>query len=54
MAVGAEAVDRDEAVVGVAGLEGEQELDLVDADRDADAVVLDVEHVEAELGPAAR
>ena len=50
VAGGAEAVDRDEAVVGVAGLEGEQQLHLVDADRHADAVVLDVEHVEAELG----
>ena len=33
VAFGAEAVDRDQPVIGVAGLEGEQELDLVDAHR---------------------
>ena len=50
VAFGAETVDRHQAVIRVAGLEGEQELDLVDAHRHADAVVLDVEDVEPELG----
>jgi hypothetical protein len=49
-ALGAEGGNNFVAVVGVPCLQGEEHLDLVDAEVDAGAVVLDIQHVQSQAG----